>query len=47
MVGKIAKSGIPNEQVAAGEVADGELVAVTLIGEHELALTVGASQIVG
>ena len=35
------------EQIAAGEVADGERVAVAAIGEHELAFVVGAPQVVG
>jgi hypothetical protein len=35
------------QEIAAGEVADGERVAVAPIGEHELALVVGAPQIVG
>ena len=38
---------LAGEQVAAGEVADGERVAVAPIGEHELALVVGAPQVVG
>src|ERR1700730_11891042 len=35
------------QQVAAGEVGDGQGIAVTTIGEHELALVIGAPQIVG
>src|SRR5206468_9093904 len=34
------------DQVTAGEVGDGERVAVALIGEHELTLVIGAPQIV-
>src|SRR5580692_483235 len=35
------------QQVAAGEVSDGQGIAVATIGEHELALVIGAPQIVG
>ena len=35
------------QQLAASEVGDGQRVAIAPIGEHELALVVGAPQIVG
>jgi hypothetical protein len=38
---------LAGEDVAAGEVRDRERVAVAAIGEHELALVVGARQIIG
>ena len=41
------RQGLAAEEVAAGEVADGERVAVAPIGEHELAFVVGAPQLVG
>ena len=41
------RQGFAGEQVAAGEVADGERVTVAAIGEHELAFVVGAPQLVG
>ena len=39
--------GVAAQQVAAGEVGDGQRIAVASIGEHELALVIGAPQIVG
>src|SRR5437899_883760 len=39
--------GLAAQQVAAGEVADGEREAIAPIGEHELAFVVRAPQIVG
>ena len=41
------RQGLAAEQVATGEVADGERIAIAAIGEHELAFVVGAPQIVG
>src|ERR1051326_9017048 len=38
---------LASDQIAAGEVGDGEQIAIALVGEHELALVVGAPQIVG
>src|ERR1700723_2796512 len=38
---------IAAQQVAAGEVGNGQRIAIALIGEHELALVIGAPQIVG
>ena len=42
-----AGEALAGEQVATGEVGDGERVAVAMVGEHELALEVGAPQLVG
>ena len=38
---------LAGQEIAAGEVADGQRIAVTPVGEHELALVVGAPQIIG
>ena len=35
------------EQVATGEIGDGQWIAIASIGEHELALIVGAPKIIG
>src|SRR5512135_3121351 len=35
------------EQVASGEVADGERIAIAAIGEHEFAFVIGAPEVVG
>ena len=43
----VVDQGLAGEQVAAGEVGDGQRIAVAPVGEHELALVVGAPQIVG
>jgi hypothetical protein len=42
-----ARQRLAGEQVAAGKVAHGERVAIAPIGEHELALVVGAPQSIG
>src|SRR5262245_26751568 len=34
--------GFAGDEIAAGEVADGQRIAITPVGEHELALVVGA-----
>src|SRR5205085_7756198 len=39
--------GFATQQIAAGKIADGERIAITAIGEHELAFVVGAPQLVG
>src|SRR5271168_4213456 len=39
--------GFAGNQVTAGEVGDGQRIAVAAIGQHELALVVGAPQIIG
>jgi hypothetical protein len=38
---------LASNEVATGEVADSQWVAVAAIGEHELAFVVGAPQIIG
>jgi hypothetical protein len=35
------------QQVARGEVRDGQGIAVAVIGEHELALVIGTPEIIG
>jgi len=42
-----ALQGFAGNQVTAGEVGDGQRIAVAAIGQHELALVVGAPQIIG
>ena len=42
-----AGEALAGEQVATGEVGDGERVAVAMVAEHELGLEVGAPQLVG
>src|SRR5207302_4669152 len=37
---------LAGEQVATGKVADGERIAIALVGEHELAFVIGAPQII-
>jgi len=39
--------GFAGDQVTAGEVGDGQRIAIAAIGEHELALVIGAPQIIG
>ena len=43
----MASSASQAMQIAAGEVGDGQRIAIAPIGEHELALVVGAPQVVG
>src|SRR6266540_582215 len=43
----LAKGTPLSVRIARGEVGDGERVAIAFVGEHELALVVGAPQIVG
>src|SRR6185437_609829 len=38
---------LASDQVAAGEVGDGQRIAIAAVSEHELALVVGAPQIIG
>src|SRR4029434_10016520 len=42
-----ARQCLAAQQVAVGKVGEGERVAIAPIGEHELALVVGAPQLVG
>jgi hypothetical protein len=42
-----ALQGFAGNQVTAGEVGDSQRIAVAAIGQHELALVVGAPQIIG
>src|SRR6266704_6639809 len=42
-----ALQGFAGNQVTAGEIGDGQRIAVAAIGQHELALVVGAPQIIG
>jgi hypothetical protein len=39
--------GFTGAEVTAGEVGDGQWIAVAAIGQHELALGVGTSQLIG
>ena len=39
--------GFAGDQVTAGEVGDGQRIAIAAIGEHELALVVRAPQLIG
>src|SRR5215813_2012572 len=39
--------GFASNQVAAGEVGNRQRIAVAAVGEHELALVVGAPQVIG